>query len=396
MEMNSNTDDCKLFNIMINQEPDKMFETFEMNMRLFSKSHIILFGEKGYALPFAWFPKTEKFELVTLSDKRHILFLNKDTVEKMKRFFTATYHIKPIVLFDVQALSYLRALYKGHNNESVLKIKSAVEYICDNKMCFDPVMYIFENAKKLRDIKTYETVYDNLIAYECLRQYEKKILTFESDEYRNDSNVIIGADYLFTGMQRIGAKWDDLEAYIPNRMIYALLLKAVLVQWTKNSVKQKITAVLNFSYNELGILFEREVAICYALFQNRLPKFFKRIKKGNKTILADIYGMAWDITHLWTAELVMAFNIDLCADVEIPCILSFDKGMQEVIAEYPLKAVGMHKGIKYRSFAKKLSDVIKEVDITKFIIPMEERNPQDVEKLIFQLEKDVCKQAFLA
>lgn len=87
------------------------------------------------------------------------------------------------------------------------------------------------------------------------------------------------------------------------KIIYALLLKAAIISFrSKNGIRRKVTELMDFINNELGIFLERETVFCYWFLKNRnddrIRKFFRGVQLNSEKIIKTIQGMSWDLFHL--------------------------------------------------------------------------------------------------
>ncbi len=100
--------------------------------------------------------------------------------------------------------------------------------------------------------------------------------------------------------------------------------------------------LLEFSHSQLAMMSSREVAVANAYFTRKNPEdkleFFRKVQSGRKDLLDVLHNMAWDMWHIRLMELKMASNSTKEARYFFSALLTFDKGLIELINLYPLKS----------------------------------------------------------
>jgi hypothetical protein len=100
-----------------------------------------------------------------------------------------------------------------------------------------------------------------------------------------------------------------------------------------------------FGDSVLATLGGRETALARAYFERgQNMSFFRKVQKNNADLLKTLRNMAWDLSHVRRMELTMTAQPTSSARYFFSALLTFDKGLIEVLDLYPLKALAFKVG----------------------------------------------------
>jgi len=198
------------------------------------------------------------------------------------------------------------------------------------------------------------------------------------------------------------------ELVIPQKNIYAILLKTTIISFeSKSKIKKKFEELLDFTNNKLGMFFEKELVICYWFLKDRnddkICRFFKDIQLSTrKDIFNTLRGMAWDLLHLrwlmtsmFIGENNEQHNPSNCT-IYIDSLVTQDKGLTNIIKAYPIKCIIYKSGDIMPKVIWKysLTDIVDEIDVfNNFCSNIETRQKTlksaNVDILIQELENNL-------
>ncbi|MGI4802347.1 MAG: hypothetical protein ACRYG8_51605 [Janthinobacterium lividum] len=139
-------------------------------------------------------------------------------------------------------------------------------------------------------------------------------------------------------MSRIAFNWaqGDFGKMIlrQQEIMYCLLLKMTEIQFRMKgrSPVAKTAEMIAFMDRELATLFGRELLVAARFFQlGSKLEFFRKVQKNRVDLPKTLKNMAWDLWHIRQVEMGLSFRPDHGARYHFPAILTFDKGLGEII-----------------------------------------------------------------
>lgn len=336
----------------------------------------------------------------TLSNDNGCFVLNKEIALETIERGIANFPYAFTYRLDVQMMNYLLDYYEGKSTIpehfiSILKICS------DKGVGIDCTPYLLENGAKINDVKIELGVLKSYLPFArfCNSGLKKFSISypFSEQEYLQTKEVI---DLM---KNHINAK---NELTISQQFIYSILLKAIIIHFgSKSQIKKKISELLRFVNEKIGLYFEREIVICYWFLKDRndsrICRFFKDIQIGTKKdIFNTIRGMAWDLFHLRILMTSMHVGGDiqdnnhLCNNIiYIDSLVTEDRGLTNIIKAYPIKCIIFKKGdiMPKVVWKSSVTEIIEEVDVfNDFCSNLESRKEVyknvDIDILIQELE----------
>ncbi|MGL5067734.1 MAG: hypothetical protein ACRC6T_07900 [Sarcina sp.] len=380
------------------EETMKVYHQFESQLE--GCKFIFFSNEIGADLPAYMLNNSiGGFKINSLTSSTKIFVIDNNTYREMIERKKANYKIDLCIAFDTQLVSYLSHLF----NESDTRehaYKEVIDYIIKNDIECDVLPYILENSSKINTKEEIEAIYLNLLAIEKFEHLDRVRYKLDgSIEYDvEESIMLVATDERFRRMREIGSDENTKMFNNTYNGIKAMLLKMAMIEFKnpKKGIKYKLNEMLCFINNELGYFLEREIAICYLFFKydNRVQKFFKKIKYNCSDIIKHIDGMAWDLNHLRHIENMMAYYSQ-GDNYSLYSIITFDYGLQEVLSVYPIKKCVMHECLTRVVFENNLNEFIGEVVDVKNLISSntnkreEVRKTVDLKSLVVNLEEEL-------
>lgn len=323
--------------------------------------------------------------------------LNESICYNMVKGIHADFKYKYCFNLDINMMN---TLVDFHNNTAENKTSNSIisdlELLSNDTTCYP---YMIENANKLNDRDLENHVINTLLIY---NKFKRSTIHTFSIEYPN-----IEQDY-----QDTKSIIDMMKSFTSNefsiilsfqKYIYALLLKVTIISlYRKYGIKRKLLEFTEFINNDLGLVLEREIVICYWFLKDknddRIKKFFKRIQPNAKNLIKTIQGMAWDLFHLrFCIDMGIANDINngfFCMHY----LVTYDNGLADLANAYPVKYIICKKDelVPKVVYAKCLDDIISEIDIIQNFQDnkkkrMETYKNTTIDKLIEQLEKELIE-----
>lgn len=331
--------------------PDEALAVFLAKAPLLNKCKFIL-AARGGAVP--GFAVNRTFSagasIRSLFNTAKILVLDADTVREMVKG-EATYPIDYSISLDTQALSYLEPYMAGRSARIPEDFKEVFNFIARDDVYVDPIPYMYENLHNLGDKGAADQIFAKVKAYEVLR-------TIDSDwlQARGEIRSTLSEQDLVKRAQeqvaRMFMERDDglFMKYLNfcHQFMYGQLLKMASIQLRApgaHLAKKKIELFIEFSDNDLATISTRETVLARAYFERGQElAFFGKVQKKKADVFAVLGNMAWDLWHVRQLEIAMTLKPSSHARYFFPALLTFDKGLIEVIDLYPLKACGFMEG----------------------------------------------------
>lgn len=340
----------------------------------------IFFGNKGGIIPECLHLERNKYSILGITEKPRVLLLDEVRYKEMLMGKVSNYNIDVCIAFDTQVVSYIERMFQAEDRRNHSDLYGILKEILNKKIDYDCLPYMMENSNKLNDEKTKIGVYSSLISYlqfqECdyndfLKFPEKKVPV---------NKVIRKTDYLVERMRKMNSE-KELKGYYEMILRTRILItKTVQIQFElgHKGVKFKIDKLIDFVNNELGIIAERELSVCYLYLKNKneVSKFFKQIQKNARDIFKTIESMAWDLTHIRIIEQSIQFDVDENKPMCLRSLLTFDNGLRDILRTLPLKAIGFYKGVPVCAFEKPFIELVEEIDLKDKIISNREKRLQ--------------------
>jgi len=280
----------------------------------------------------------------SLFRSERVFVLDAETVEEMENG-GSSFPIDYSISLDTNAMSYLEPHITGRRSGGIPQDFGEVfAFIARPDVYVDPLPYFTENLFKLEDSKKPESIYDNLIAYEALRTIDAEWLK-RNGEVRS---TLTGSELATLAQDHMSRMYFDLGNKSGMRGLarryqygYACLLKMTAIQLKAPGAAQsrKMAAFVEFCHSTLSSMAAREIAVAKAYFhQGQKHRFFHKIQKNRDNILDIIRNMAWDMWHVRQLEQSFAQNPSDTARYFFPALLTFDRGLIEIMDLYWLKA----------------------------------------------------------
>lgn len=240
------------------------------------------------------------------------------------------------VSFDLNIVSML----KGYNGKTEFKdeVLNKVIKICKEKKCaFDIMGYVIENFLKnkenlglddfaIKDIRNFEEMFPyqkskySLEFVDIETRMNQLLEMYNSDEFKE---MCI---YLYKEIYQL-------------EYTYLLAIVHIFFKYRKLSSKHKLDKFIEFCVLEIKALHPCASNLAKLFYDDPNLKFFKRIQKNNKNIVATIENMAWDLFHLRFLEFAVETSHENKKIVLVPIFITKDNGLNEIRKAYQLKCL---------------------------------------------------------
>ena len=275
-----------------------------------------------------------------------IFVLDQRTVRDMANG-RATFGIDYSISLETQALSYLAPYLDGRTSLPA-GVAEMFSFIARDDVYVDPLPYQYENIERLSSPYDAEKIFEKLKAYEVLR-------TLDVDRLRRRGEIrstLSDMELVKATQENIGRLLNGNDSFVRalklrHSFFYALLLKMADIQITnaRRTVNDKLFDFLYFCDTELAAMCARESVIARRYFeQGQKLSFFGKIQKGRSGLFEQLKNMAWDLMHVRHLEHALTISTTPEARYFIPALLTFDRGLIEIMDLYPLKACAFLAG----------------------------------------------------
>lgn len=283
------------------------------------------------------------YAIQTLSCNENFWVLDKKCFYEMMRHQKSDVLLKVCLDFDTQMLTYLEKYHSDQaaTPQSLHKLLSEVESAGVDYSC---APYAIENSYKIGDPKIEQGMVRSLVAFSHYKNNPLHDFSLNLPYSNEDWN---GTHELLAQLKRLPFLPEVPNFGKTQKYIYCLLLECAIISLSFNRISpvKRMEKLLDFTNNELGVVLERELSACYLYFQHSpaIQRFFKRITPDTKTILKDIAGMAWDLTHLRALEWLTGFDSAQNENGEftLHALVTKDCGLQEIIRAVPLQRMAI-------------------------------------------------------
>ena len=348
--------------------PDDLLGYFYYNKDALKDYRVVLFSYQGEEFPNKFKSViSNNISMLSLSPESNFFVMDGDTAtETLIHNGKSDVGIAGCVHFDTQIVSYLNRIYGcGVKDTTVYDTYSFLKKVLEERLDFTDDLYIIENSTKIKDEKIFDKMKECLLSYAHYKETTPK--QFELDFGKKD--VFNANDYSF--VEKAIQNIDVFERFYFQEIfdfIYCLLLKLACIDFSSNkSSKNKFLSLNTFVINELGTYFERELAVCYFyLYKNdNIQNFFKRFQRNANDLLGVIYGMAWDLTHIRIIERFMAIDQDEKKHFTNHYIVTYDRGLRDVLTAFPLDRIVFHNGEYREIFKQPLCLLAEDIDLAQ-------------------------------
>lgn len=357
-----------LRDLIVNSDVESIMELLCLFEEDAKDTKILLFGIGKNKFPSQHLPivtPTDKFSIDSVNGKDNFFWIDLRTSKEMLLSGTGDLKFNQCINLDTQVVSYMMRLFRSKDiekNEFYNSTYKIMKYLLENKFDYSAYPYMLENSYKLETARI--PIFEAMGVFEYIKNSD--VEKFKNHFLNNDVNYINIIDVLHTDdtiklMERMSNETNKLKF---QQSIKCLLLKtASLSLNTKLAFEEKASKLFQFSHDTLNLFLERELAICLMFLKNsndpEIFSFFKKIRKGNKKILSAIEGMAWDLLHIRELATSIFKNYTLNSEQEFDMhsLLTFDRGLSEVLAAYPVKGLLSHKGELIWVFESSIEDI---------------------------------------
>jgi len=359
----------------------ELIEFFYTNQEFLKNVGILYFGEGTNEFKFQnilSYKEDSKFSIDSINGKQSFLWLDTSVVKEMVEHTTSNICYNSCIYLDTQVISYPMKLFKTRDKDQTPFLNDTYEilyYLKEKDTDFSAFPYLMENSTKINNPKILIPMFENLTIYDFYMEmsFSDFINTFENE------NITMNLDYQKTDETITEIKHMSVDPYSrklleTQKAIQCLLLHTSLLSLKSDkTLAEKIKSLYEFSHHSICSFLERELIICYRFLKNPndplVQKFFKKIKIGSKNISGAILGMSWDLFHIRMLAINMIPTDNEPESFDMHSLLTFDKGMSEVLKIHPVKMLVFIDSVPFWVFEQSIKEVITEVDILEYYKP---------------------------
>ncbi len=272
-----------------------------------------------------------------------VVVIDRNTVADM-RSGSATFGFDYSISLDTQALSYLLPYLNSNTSKLPKDYESVFAFIAHPDTNVDPTPYRLENLFNLTKRPAEDhRIYERMRGYEILRTLDATSLA-----NGNPRSTLSDAELTKRTQEQMASmySWIDTPHLMDSTRfkhgtMYCLLLKMCTLQLAKPraSAMEKLVEFCDFCDKSLATMYARETLIARRYFERgRSLGFFSKIMIEGKEQIERLHAMAWDLWHVRWLEKAITLNVSPHARYFFPALLTFDKGLIEILDLYPLRA----------------------------------------------------------
>lgn len=295
----------------------------------------------------------------SLFKNNNLTFLNENIVNAYKTKKKPKFKVDYTVSFDTQFVSYIEKYFKNIRFKDEIEFEKILYNLIDNNVQSDYLPYMMENMSKKENKEGIKQNIEEVVKFFSLNKNSSILLkNMKINSYKEFQN-------------RLSPILDNIDnnTYFPmynefnfwQKVLYIILMKIVIINNEKNTLKEKINELMKFMYDELNVIFARELVFAKEFFEKDTDIiFFNKVRNINKKTLLRLENMSWDFALMRLLEHSFASRPIKEADFYISYFLTFDKGLSQLLDLYPIKAfIYFEKNNDY--------NIIPEIDTITFL-----------------------------
>lgn len=295
-------------------------------------------------------------ECVTFYLNTHNLyFLNEETMKSMFLNGKVDFGVDYSIMFDTNFASYIRKFVDNTNLGNVgNEFYQLIDVLIKHDFQYDYNIYLTENIKQVMSPFT-----DDCMIPDDLMQTIVSFERFKSidvEEYKATGKIkylvsVEMAEYEAKKTVDMYYRNTETKPYIDDLLNIKQLILLNLVGMfkvhfsSKAGSKRKMKEYFSFLQESVGLFLEREAIIAYELFsRNQLLSIFNKINFDmNPDSLYDkLDNIAWDF--LIPRLMERSITIGGEGNYFLPLLLTFDRGLHNMLKLYPIKGVVFKNG----------------------------------------------------
>lgn len=275
-------------------------------------------------------------------DFNSLFYSNRIMVMNQEVLFNDSYYHPSYIIYqvcislDLNIVSLLKEYKDVEKCED--EVLSKVIQICKEKCCaFDIMPYVIENFLKnpkkqglddlsIADIRKFEEMFP----------YKDSRLSFRTVDINTRMNQLLTMYRSDWFKEMCVTLYNDIYQL---EYIYLLAIIHIFFKYNKLSGVNKFDKFMEFCANEIRAFHPCACNLAKLFYENQNLRFFKKIQKSNKNIIASIENMAWDLFHLRFMEKSVELSHPNKEIVMVPIFITKDKGLNEIRKAYQLKCL---------------------------------------------------------
>ena len=289
----------------------------------------------------------------SLFKENYVFVLDPDSLKEMLTG-KAKFRIDYSISLDTMAFSHLAKYITTQGEIAPEGFVEVFEFLARDDVKADGLPYILENftGADLQNEKRSKDVFETIKAFEVLRNINLDHLmktglvrsTLDDTSLMKRAQESVASLFFDPSRQKLINALNVRVNYW-----YTNLLKIALIQFERKgrSADDKVEEYLEFCHSSLATMNGREMVLAREFFERGTDfKFFGKVQVGRSKLLASLKNMAWDLVHVHQLESGMSLRPDPTSRYFFPALLTYDKGLIEVMDLYALRAIAFTRDEK--------------------------------------------------
>jgi len=271
--------------------------------------------------------------------------------------------LAPTILLDSNVMSSLHQFVTTPEKLAPKKIKVIVQlldYLILEKVDYNPAFYYIESFARTTDAD--QKIIDftkSILSLHMMDElhflkkreirvnpetFEKYVLKFKANKI---DDMAVSQFMHFKSGYKATTDW---------KVMYLVILKAALIQQTRNSsLQHKLKELYEFIYAIFGVLFSRELSIAAFYFSGKLDKFIPLQRGANfDTTINKLRSTAWDLYMLRLPEVLLSMEEP---PVSLAAICTGDKSVQYIGSKFRIRKLFIRQGISTPELEINFTDI---------------------------------------
>ena len=305
------------------------------------------------------------------------------------------------ISFDLNSARYLHDLLNNKTSKIPNGFSELISFFITDDIQLDYVLYLVENITKNIDKDKF---FENTMSLQTLMSVDKDYF-LKTNQIRS---IHSKSELIKIVENSIETESTHYQKYANELKRIHLLMKVILYSILiarfkyKNNQKLQLEYILDFMKNNLFAIFHRELIVGMKYFSEKQNfEFFKKVNTQSfEKLIKYIDNMAWDFVIVRILELLIKDKPKLQADVFIPFLFTYDKGLLDIMSLTSCKAFLFSKKYNYHVplYNKSIASKLKKHKLDEYFTleAIKSREEQDInninlEVILEQLQNDLKK-----
>lgn len=305
-----------------------------------------------------------KYSIVNLGDYNKTILLDSKMWNSAKKELLIRH--APSINLDSNIISMLQ---KQFQSDQIIDqdFFDLLIHIKQNNLKLNSSPYLLEDSLNSSGMKNEEKAYLSLLRFFTFDRITLNDL--HSLSFQSDIRDYTYSDAAWNQMKemRLTQKEDEKRA----KSIYCLLIKVFIIAFsTKESPKNKLAQLIDFTNKQLGVYFENGIILAYWYFDRSeecVTRFFAKIQPLAKEKLRKIEGMAWDLFHLWNLPTEMAMLSKKYNCLSLQSLATHDESLAQIAKRNPITRMAFYENEAQVKYKHSIVSIINDSNINSLL-----------------------------